>query len=384
MYLSKVFRSVYNYYYFIGEGLDSIKAQLKKCSNIRSVELGGPHYGDPEMVNQVFRLILENCNNLSEFIVLKHINDNNFEEFHQKFGPKIKYLRTLRTDRELIGLNRFPNIEKLMITSDNLYNVFTIPQLKLAKLKQLEIAFGHGQEHMLQTVIDNFPKLTHLCLVIDSEDENAFYRPLKNISNLKHLIHFKLFKKFGTNNNIFCDLLIQMANICQNLKSIECRLNIELKSVIRQLFSQLKAFPALKRLNLCLNFIIYEADEDDIDMWLYSDIQPNDVNHLFSFELFRGLSNITHLTLSFDSRQYLKELILKDIDINLPKLQYLKIEDQFDTTPEGVQQMADIVSRLSRLQKIQLKFKTPIDYKRFEEQITEKCRKIKEIKLSVI
>ena len=84
-----------------------------------------------------------------------------------------------------------------------------------------------------------------------------------------------------------------------------------------------------------------------------------DFNQIFSFELFKDFSKYN----SFDSLVSprikpksntlgvsLKESILKEIDINLPKLQDLKIINQFDTTPEGVTQMADILSRLSRLE----------------------------------
>ena len=115
----------------------------------------------------------------------------------------------------------------------------------------------------------------------------------------------------------------------------------------------------------------YEEGEEDVI----------DVNQLFSFELFKGFSNITHLSLWFNFRQTLKESILKEIDINLPKLQYLEIKDRFDTTPEGVTQMADILSRLSRLETLKLRFKSAVNYKPIEEQITKKCRKIKEIEI---
>ena len=81
-----------------------------------------------------------------------------------------------------------------------------------------------------------------------------------------------------------------------------------------------------------------------------------DVNQLFSFELFQGFENITHLTLSLNWRQYLNESVLKEIDINLPNLQCLRIENEFFSTPEGVQQMADILSRLSNLETLTLKF----------------------------
>ena len=132
----------------------------------------------------------------------------------------------------------------------------------------------------------------------------------------------------------------------------------------------MKSFPALKRLKLCL-ILVYNKVEDNID-----------VNQLFSFELFKGFSNITHLSLTLDSRHLFDESILREIDIYLPKLQYLEFNYRFLTTPEGVTQMADILSRLSRLETLKLKFKSEDNLKEtIEEQIIEKCRKIKEMKI---
>ena len=267
------------------------------------------------------------------------------------------------------SLSLFPNIEQVKIDYVS-FDSF-IPEVKLAKLKKLEVEFDQGQEYMLQTVIDNFPTLTHFKVVFNHpSDENAIYKSLKNISNLKHLIHFKFHLRLVNNNVRFCDLLKQMANNCRNLKSFNFRFiindkNIRNKEIIK-VFSELKAFPALKRLKLGLYF----ADE----------VEDIDVNQLFSFELFKGLSNITHLTLRSVRSQTMNKSILKDIDINLPKLQSLRIDHPFDTTPEEVTQMAKILSRLSRLETLKLKFESGVDFKPIEEQITKKCRKIREIK----
>ena len=193
---------------------------------------------------------------------------------------------------------------------------------------------------------------------------------MKNISNLKHLIHLKFRNGFALNNNVLNGLLKQMKKYCKNLKSIFCLfITNDKKLDVKQLFSHLKAFP-LKRLNLGLYSRNNEV-EDNID-----------VNQLFLFELFKGFQNITHLSLWFGSTQTLKESIIREIDINLPKLQYLEINNQFDTTPEGVTQMTEILSRLSRLQTIQLEFKTGVDFKPIEEQITKKCRKITKIEIN--
>ena len=356
IYLSNRFR--YDYDYIEVQNMDSFKALLKKCPNITSIELNGDHH----KVNEMFRLIIENCDDLSEinnFVGPSYrINDNNLQEFYRKFGPKIK---SLRTYTEVTDFNRFPNIKKLKITHLN--------DSIIATLKQLEITIDPGQERLLQTVIDNFPTLTHFNVSISSEDENAIYESLKNISNLKHLIHFQ-FVYLLENNKQFCDLFKKMANNCLNLKSIVCRFNVNQNSDIRQFFSQLKAFPALKRLNLRFFFINNEGTFNSID-----------VNQLFSFELFKGFSNITHLTLCFGLRHTLKKSILKDIDINLPKIQCLNILDIFDTNPEEVKLVADILSSFSRLESIKLKFRPAVDFKPIEGQITKKCRKIREIEI---
>ena len=379
------FRDRRDYYYISNNSdhrfieyhiLDSFKALLKKCPNITSLELKGSYYRNSEYIsdkiNEVFRLIIENCNNLSEIIVMDVINDSNFEELQRKFGQKLKYFRFNGELYYLSPLFRFPNIEKIKFRYLN--DISIVRQLNLAKLKQLKLTGDFDQQLWLQTVIDTFPTLTHFSVFVRSGEENTIYKPLKNISNLKHLIHFQFLMGNGidNHNNGLNGLLKQMANICRNLRSIDCRYILDVQnSDIRQLLFQLKAFP-LKRLNLDLIFIS-DKSSDSID-----------VNQLFSFELFEGFENITHLRLHFHWRPILKESILKDIDIYLPKLQYLEIKYRFDATPEVVTQMVDILSRLSRLQTIHLVFKSGVDFKPIEEQITKKCRKIKEIKLSNI
>ena len=365
-----------DYYYFKVQSLDSFKALLKKCPNITSIELDGQdltytNHNYSDKINEVFQLIIENCNNLNEFIsMIETQTDITFEEFHRKLAPKIKYYSYLRYNFDLIESTPFRNIEKIVFQYLKDESI-VYSQLKLVKLKELELICSRGEEHMLQTVIDTFPTLTHFSVNISSENINTIYKPLKNISNLKHLIHFKLQigLGFSNNNNRLNGLLKQMANNCQNLKSIDCRFIARQISDIRQFLSQLKAFP-LKRLNLWLIFF-NNKDSKDID-----------VNQLFSFELFKGFENITHLSFQKNAVGHtMKESVLKEIDINLPKLQYLKVRNIFDTTPEGVTQMADILSRLSRLQTIELKFKTGIDFKPIEEQITKKCKKIRKIQI---
>ena len=354
----------YYYYYIEEQKLDSLKALLKKCPNITSIELDRPScrcHSNPEKINTLFRLIIENCENLSEINDLKDINESNLKEFHRKFERKMKCLPF----REFgLTLNQYPNIEKLNL--ECVLDDSIISQLRLDKTKELHILLAKGQEYILQTIIDNFPALIYLNVVIQELD----YKPFRNISNLKHLIHFECIEHFKQSNEQLLGLLGQMAKNCQYLKSIFCRFDFNYQnSDLRQLLSHLKAFPALKRLNLWLHLDNNEG-EDNID-----------VNQLFSFDLFKGFENITHFSLLFNGKE---DSILKGIDINLPKLQFLKISCIFDTTPEEVKEMANILSRLSRLETLELKFKSGVDFKPIEEQITEKCRKIRKIEMKTV
>ena len=162
-----------NYYYIEDQSMQSFKALLKKCPNITSIE--SDDY-NPDNNSKVFQLLIENCNNLSEVFSSSFItlNESEFEKFHQKFGPKIKYFRF---HIKLSDFSRFPNIEKI----ESIIDESIIPQMTLAKLKQLELIICQGQEHMLHAIIENFPKLTHLELFFHSVDENAVYESLKSI-----------------------------------------------------------------------------------------------------------------------------------------------------------------------------------------------------------
>ena len=102
-----------------------------------------------------------------------------------------------------------------------------------------------------------------------------------------------------------------------------------------QLFTCLKQLPDLK------TFIAKLAQEQR-------------TQNPFNFNFFEGLTNLINLVLQLSIG--INQTHLTGIDINLPKLKFLKLIDVFDTTPEGVTQMADILSRLSKLKTLKLKF----------------------------
>ena len=136
-------------------------------------------------------------------------------------------------------------------------------------------------------------------------------------------------------------------------------------SDLRQHLSPLKAFSDLKRIDLRLKFL-QQHHENDHDM--------------FSLKPFEELSNITHLKVSFEVKQ-LNEKIMTDIDIHLPKLQYLFIRPQIISNEEGVKQMVESLRKLSSLQTIDLRLIYEHISELFKAKIVEKCCKIRNIRL---
>ena len=122
------------------------------------------------------------------------------------------------------------------------------------------------------------------------------------------------------------------------------------------MLSQFKAFPELKRLNLRFSFLDNNNNNYVID-----------VNQLFSFELFKVLSNITHLTLCFEGKEISNESIFREIFIYLPKLQYLEILDPLNFTSKGDKELADILSLLECLETLKLNFISGVDFSSFKK-----------------
>ena len=350
-------KNEYKYHFIENKFIEfiSLEVLLKKCPNITSIELKR-NWMDNCDFNPVFRLITKCCNNLREFKTCGNwINNKDIIKFQRKFGQKIKFFDRFHKP---INFNLFPNIEKFVCDHHDYSGVkLVLPQLKLKQLTKLNMHIGEAE--MVKTCVDTFPTLKHFDLQFRGQNSDSIYSSLDYISNLKNLIHFGFSNNYGNNNKLFCDSLKRMANKCQKLKSIECSFNIN--SDLKQLLSPFEAYPALKRLNLklCGNF------------------------EIFSFEAFKGLSNITHLTLNFHSYsiESTRANILTDIDIHLPELQYFEMKNKIDATQEEFTQMADILSRLSRLQTLELMLKKTVNYEEFEVKIREKCREIRTINL---
>ena len=315
------------------------------------------------------KLKLEGVSKQFQRTIFKKHYELTIDSNNSKFKNKDKYLYIENQFLDLksleVLLKKCPNITSIELRKPNrdseVFRLITKYRNNLRKTKvnrpnkyaKYESLYCEGEELQVKLFVDTFPTLTHFYLRMKSHNESAVYKSLEFISNLesKRLIHFNfdyICIDCNENDILISDLLKRMAINWPKLKSFTIRLKIMKNSDLKQLLSPFEAFPALKRLNLRLSGHLYK----------------------FSFEAFKGLSKITHLTL----RGYFDVKSFKDIDINLPNLQCLVIESSFNLNREEVTQMADILSRLSKLFTLKLYISSDLKKKEIVSEFRKKCK----------
>ena len=338
--------------------MKSIESILKKYPNIQSMVL---YLKNKIIFQSIVPLITKYCDHLNEFrVYLKDRSEPEMnEEFYRKFGPKLKYIRSAQS----LDFNLFPNLHSLDKSNFGYSYVTAFPEnvlpLNLKKLKELNITLIDENMHLFREVLQKFHKFRHLCLDLLNDLQKSVFNAFKESPVLQNLIEVKYKAKIRENGNQFLHSMKQLKKKFPKLKSIEIKSVLVIDfSDLRQQMSPLKSFSELKRTDFWLKF------------------QPEKNHDKLSLKQFEELSNITHMSLRFDVKQLCKE-ILTDIDIYLPKLQYLSINRVIITNEEGVKQMAESLSRLSSLQTIVLRLKNRLISELMKAIVVEKCKKIK-------
>ena len=339
--------------------MKSIESVLKKCPNIQSMFLV---LKNKRIFESIFRLITKYCRNLNEFNVsfkTRRTKPELNEEFLRLFGQKLKYISC----GEKLDYNLFPNLYSIPKKSGLYPEYFPKSVLGLnPNLKEIKVILFDYNQHLFREVLQKFHKITHLSLLLWTANEKSVINSFRESPVLQNLIELN----YQAHDLPISEFLVSTKQLSEKLAKLK---SIEINSVyvknfsdLRQQLFSLKEFSELKRLKLELKFL------------------KTCKKSKFSFKAFEELQNITHLRLVFNARQ-LNEEILTDIDIYLPKLQYLFIINQIITDEEGVTQMAETLSRLSCLQTILLNLKYRRIAEQMTEQIAEKCRKIRKIKV---
>ena len=328
---------------------------------------------DPNL-NEATELIIKCCNNLTHIdsytfsLIEKHI----IIEFFEKFGHKL--LSAVLNTHFLWFLNKMPEIEELKvnnITDDNY-----LPDIHLKRLKKFafDLRLDMDLNNFKVFIQRNAETITHLDINRNWMDEpqHHYYKELLTIvSNLKNLVHLKIWSEFCINDNLFAKQLTQIAVNCNQLKSLAISYKLELKDDTNvDHFSPLIQFKRLKRLDL--HFV---KESDSLSDSLKS-------NQFFPFKELKPLSELTQISFLIDDFSYdwseLSQTILTDIDINFPKLQSLIIGMNMNIS----EQIVVILSRMTELQSIELFLDNDEDIEEISSQLYKNCKKLRKLEIN--
>ena len=351
--------------------LEWFQSLLKKCPNIQTMSL---ILKNRTIFKLILPLIIKYCRHLNEFNVsLRKCQTRTKSElkgeFHLKFGSKMKYIWFNRCSRIYFHYEWFPNLYSIgKKTKHKRISPERLLETNLMHLKEVNIKLSEQNHHLFPEVLQKYYRIRHMTLVISHPViEEPVFKAFKESPVLQNLIELK-YRDWAVTENNRCNKnlgsLTHLSEKFPKLKSLEFGwLFVKDLSVLRQQLSSLKAFPELTRLELGLLFL-----EDDYDQ--------------FSFKLCEELSNVTHLTLAFFGKD-LDHKTLTDIEIYLPKLQYLFIGYLIVEDKEGVKQTAESLSRLSSLRTIGLCLRYQHISESLKAKIIKKCRKLQKISILI-
>ena len=271
---------------------ERLKHLIQKCPKLNEIIFGELYYGIIISMDLI-EVIIKNCNNLrhihNKYLCIIEKEDE--KKFFQKFG------------HNLISLNIYTYIYWYFIKASNIEELTVscfdsqLNQIKFNRLKSFCVEILEEEDiNSLKIFIENNTKtLKHLDINFqsvyemtdnsDNEEENVeqrvenFNELLEVITKAKHLIHLK-FNSMIT-QKIFTNYWNRIAINCKQIKSLELYLKLDESHRLNdEIFSTLKQFNRLKRLNLK---IIYCG-------------RPPDGPNFKSFEDFKGLEGLTHLS----------------------------------------------------------------------------------------
>ena len=329
---------------------------LKNFPNIEIIRIKGDikrvHRKD---VKILFDGIHYFCNNSTKFeLRVESLSKELMQRFFEKFGSNI------------IQIKLFEGIPKVLASKEsNVEKVIVKNEIQFKRLKYFQIGMFNTQDlDPLEVFIErNKQNIKHLDLFTERLTDEEKTKPLNIISNLSNLVELRLRIGFDFNDKRIAKHLTRIANNCKELKSIEIWFDIYSKTSEdwNDLMEPFRQFKRLRRLR--------------VEFKSFDRIKTID-KQLFSFKVFKGFENITHLSIGFCRySQPFCERILTDIDINLPKLQYFKFDNRLVPKVSPF----NILSRLSKLKKIDLKISGKMSETELKSKLIEKCKRIQNI-----
>ena len=262
---------------------------LKYFPNIESINISGFVRPDDGNVKRLFDGIHYFCNKSIKFdLRVEYLSEELMQRFVTKFGSNIIELIISKPIHKIFASIKELNVEKFIVCKRL---DLSLNEIQFKRLKNLKIEILNTQDlDPLEVFIKrNKHNIKHLEISIWNETNGEKTRLLNIISNLSNLVELKLDSmaaiydiKIDINDKTVVQQLTRIANKCKELKSIGISFRINSKNTedMNELVALLRQFKRLRRLRIKIT-------------------NSNEMNKLFSFKVFKGLENITHLSIQF-------------------------------------------------------------------------------------
>lgn len=312
------------------DGLKTFELLLKKCPNIRSIDLQNG-FKNRELV---FELIIKYCNHLNEINSnFNGFSKNLIKNFFNKFGPNLKkigFVTKSQVNDEV--LKYCPNLKVIDIKAfDNISIVFKDNELLYKKLKKFSFTYSPKDMKRIEVFFES-NKTNLESIEIEIGLSTHLSSKLSNcLSELKNL------KSLSIRCLVFIDqsivsLLRSMSGKCLKLEEIKIYCFLNSFDLTLELFKTINCFKFLRRL--------------DLHLW-------NAWNQNFNYqqlksELLKECKLLSHLIIKVDNR-LITDDFFHNIDKYLPKLKLFQCLNSL-ATDKAFKSMA----KLSELQLIGL------------------------------
>ncbi|XP_054161715.1 uncharacterized protein LOC128959735 [Oppia nitens] len=255
-------------------------------------------------------------------------------------------------------------------------DTFSGDQLVVKDLRRLTFEYRLDNQltqdklNRLKIFIDGNSHLKDLRLYIKLTDSTTILSLLSLIGRFENLEQLDFRFDFRNCYSIANSLVI-IANSCRRLKSLKIELKADCLDTYMDTYNAMKLMKHLRRLDLRVFFINknnYKFNDDLIDPTAYASLKP--VN---------CWPQLTHLT--FNLSHYDRQFFM-DLDRNLPKLQYLYIDDRLGVIDDLC---IEFISKLKSLITLRINTKNHESINQSEvDQLINGCLKLKLICINVI
>ncbi len=377
------------YFLLVNESINIkvFESVLKKCKFINNI-IGYEFQFKNE--KQFIELIIKYCNDLKSIqFCFNAINDDLIEKFGNKFGHKLKEIKTIADyDKSVDTINKYKKLLRLcpnLVSIESYLSYFVDEnELLLTKLSKLKTIVESEDIKLLKTFVNNYKNsLTSISLnasFYGEQNENELIFLMQRISELKNLKEFELeFESIDNTSQLFINNFRAIGFQCNQLKSFKLVFDNWYKLKIKRIYDSFNFFKNLNYLDLNLDFADEEINEiscqslKELKLLMNLKLQNPVMNDIFFKDIDKHLPQLKHLDIMVDNNQ-ITDKALNSLS-KLSKLKTLRI-DSFDRLIFiAEEKLLNVINNCPQINSIRFERRPNITHKTIDALIALALRK---------